>query len=532
MLGKDAPWALGDTKQSFDYTPQGVSWIWAGPGPRNAAGTYGTTIDYAREAGDLVDNSAVMACLQWVMRTFPQVPMGMVRRTEGGDEPLPRHPLTQLLMRPNPAYSGRVLWQPTILSLNWDGNAYWRKVRNGAGRTIQLWYEPHWNMRPRRTSRDEFISHYEIYRNRVWERLEVEDVVHFRNGVDPRNDMLGLSPLAAALRDVLGDNEAARYTVSVLGNMGIPGGIVSPDGDYDIADPEALKARLTEVTTGDRRGEYVVLGVPVKIAWPEIDPAKMNTRELRKINEERISALLGVPAVVAGLGAGLDRSTFANFETALYMAYTSNIIPTMLSVADDLDVQLLPEFGDPVEEDIVWDLSDVRALQDNETEKANVSNVLYSGGIIKRAEARARHDQPIAEDGSDDVYKTDIPARSLLPVPEDMMAADASGKSFYGVPQMGRGGYRLQRTRLLASKSGLQMRREKTILLRPDEYRYVDSANAGNAGHSSSNLHNEGLWTKARATARERAALLAALTEDVEKTLSAEYRKIAAHVRE
>ena len=97
----------------------------------------------------LIDNSAVMACIQWIMRAFPEAPCVVRRRTDLGMEIIEDHPLTWLLDSPNQHYSGAQLWQATVLSLNLCGNAYWLKVRNGEGRgpTRELWYEPHYTIR-------------------------------------------------------------------------------------------------------------------------------------------------------------------------------------------------------------------------------------------------------------------------------------------------------------------------------------------------------------------------------------------------
>jgi hypothetical protein len=70
-------------------------------------------------------------------------------------------------------------------------------------------------------------------------------------------------------------------------------------------------------------------------------PEQLLLRELRRIPEERVTAVLGVPAIVAGLGAGLDRSTFTNMAEAREAAYESGIIPTQRIIAEDIRFQLL-----------------------------------------------------------------------------------------------------------------------------------------------------------------------------------------------
>lgn len=393
----------------------------AGPNvPMNYAGTYGTRVNYAIDAGDLIDNTAVMACMLWVCRTFPEAPL-LVKalQPDGEEKEVPRHALAQKVRRPNPYYSGMLLWQATLLSFNWNGNAYWRKIRNSVGQVLELYYEPHWNMRPVRDNGNEYISKYQIWRDREWQNVDIKDVVHFRYGIDPRNDMLGMSPLASALREAYTDNEAARYASVMFRNLGTPGMIVTPkSADDDLSQSaDRLKAELKALTTGDNRGDPLVYSLPLDLQMPSNDPSKMDTRGNRKITEERISALLGVPAIVAGLGAGLDRSTFANMAEAREAAYEGNIIPTQAMFADELDIQLLPDFGNGDTERTDWDYSKVRVLQDDENKKAQRWAILFNAGLAKRSEAKADMGLPY-DDLVDDVYKTDLATlRVSMPTP-------------------------------------------------------------------------------------------------------------------
>lgn len=386
-------------KGLFEFSSYST-WNYGHSGPYEVWPTHGSKVNYAIEAGDLKDSSMVMACINWITRTFPQAPIKIMDvGDEDNPEQIKNHPLVQLLRRPNPYYSGLNLWKPTLMDLNLDGNAYWRKVRNGDKRTIALYYEPYWNMRPRRKSGTEFISHYEIWRNREWQEIKSEEIVHFRNGLNPANEMYGLSPLASALREVFTDNEAARFTSSLFMNRGVMGALVSPEIGFQIDDPQRIKQHLTETTTGDRRGEYTVVSVPTRVQWPQIDPSKMVATDARRTPEERVAALLGVPAVVAQLGAGLDKSTYNNFDQAVETAWNSNLLPTYMVIADDLDIQLLPEFGDPAKQDIVFDTSGIKVLQsDNNNHQIQV-RLATQAGIFTVNEARLEFGLPPLDGG-------------------------------------------------------------------------------------------------------------------------------------
>jgi HK97 family phage portal protein len=382
--------------------------------PYYSSYSYGTTVDYTVEAGDLAQNAIIMTCIQSIMRAFPEAPMKVMRTTSSGSEIVPNHKMAVLLKKPNEYFSGRLLWQATVYSLNLDGNAYWIKVRGGSGQVVELWYEPHFTIRCRWPSDgSEFISHYEVQRGNAWYRVEKEDVVHFRFGINPSNIRVGISPLASALREVFTDNEAARYSATMLKNMGIPGVVIAPRDEGIISDPEQVKNLFMQKFGGDRRGEPLVLTDAVTVEVLSFSPEQMNLVGLRRVPEERIPALLSWPAVVAGLGAGLDHSTYNNMDEARQQAYEQNIIPTQMVLSDDLGTQLLPDFGDPATDTVVFDLSQVRVLQDDQAKLYARLSQGYDSGWIKRSEARTATGWPVEPD--DETYKV-APTAPMLPL--------------------------------------------------------------------------------------------------------------------
>lgn len=413
----------------FDFNPLGISSTW-GPQGYSAYGTYGSTIDYTVAAGDLIDNSAVCACLNWLMRNFPKSTPRVVLPSDDGLKPVPNHQLTALLKRPNKHYAGTQLWQGTVLSYNWNGNAYWRKVRNSSNQVIELWYEPHWTIRPVRANANDFISYYQIWRGREWIQIETTEIVHFRWGIDPRNTMLGLAPLASALREVFTDNEAARYAAVMFKNLGVPGAIISPaDGEVPFTPSEGnrLKAEWEAMTTGDQRGNAVVTVYPTNISMPTTDPTKMNTTENRRISEERISALLLLPAAIAGLGAGLAHSSENNRDDDARRAFDDNIIPSQDSMSEEMDIQLLPDFSSIDAETIEFDQSRVRVLRGDQERKDTVSALLWNSDALTRSQMAIRTNYKPPIDASADQTKSQFLGKTGPQAAPDTAPADGLG---------------------------------------------------------------------------------------------------------
>ncbi len=338
------------------------TWHWGTPLGR-------TNRTYAAAVGDGRGNSIIVACLNWLCRTFPEAPLVLFEKRGTEREPILDHPLLDLLEHPNDYYSGELLWSATVA--DWMlGNAYWLKVRSGARRVVQLWWVPSSMMEPRWPDNGSaFISHYDYTVNGRTIRVETTDVVHFRNGIDPDNIRKGLSPIGSLTREIYTDDEGANYSASLLSNLGIPGLLVSPDTeDGEITQPEAdrMKIELEQKFGGDNRGRTAVFGSKVRATVLSFSPQQMATRDLRRIPEERVTAVFGVAAVVVGLGAGLDRSTFANFAEAREAAYEGTIIPGKRLLLGVVRTQLLPDFSDPKRYVLEWDYSGVRVLQEDQ----------------------------------------------------------------------------------------------------------------------------------------------------------------------
>lgn len=348
-----------------------------------------TRFDYAREVGDGSGSSVVMAICAWIARTFPEAPLQVL---DAKGEVVPAHPLLDLLDNPNPFYDGLLLWMATLIDYTVSGNAYWLKVRGAYGRVVELWYAPQWMIQPRwPADGSAYIDHYDYVPLARPIRVEPEDIVHFRFGIDPNNTRKGLSPLASVLREIFTDDEAANFTGSLLRNLGVPGVIISPDtndGGMTPEEAEGVKAKFEQKFGGDQRGRALVLEGPAKVAVLSFSPDQMNLKELRRIPEERVAAVLGIHPMVVGLGAGLDRSTLNNMEEARQAAYESNIIPTQRILGSALRRQLLRDFSDPARHKIGFDLSEVRVLQPDQDALYTRLNKAVQGGWLTIAEAR------------------------------------------------------------------------------------------------------------------------------------------------
>lgn len=409
---------------------KGVAMRWSGYGgsPQGSyvGGSYnsgilrrglpGAKYDYEAEAGPLWLNSAVAICLGWVARNFPEPRLTVERRKGSEWIDNPDHPILEGLETPNRGYDDDVLWAATCLSLKVDGNAYWVKARARSGR-IEYWYVPHWQIRPVWPDTGEvFVSGYLVTVDGRLVPLKTEDVIHFREGIDPYNERLGLAPLKSCLREVCSDNEAGTYTASILRNMGIPGVVLSPESTTDQIDPDdrpLLASDWKRKFTGEGRGDPLVMSVPLKVTVVGVTPEKMVLDKIRRIPEARICAAIGLDAMVVGLAVGKEGRTFSNLQEANRHAYENCLMPLQKSMAKAIQRQSPDLIRDRRKERLVWDYSEVSALREDQTELTKRVIMSYQGGVMQLNEARNRLNlQPLA-DGDSLLAKPD--AASDLP---------------------------------------------------------------------------------------------------------------------
>jgi len=363
-----------------------------------------TSFNYEKEVNGW-QSAIIMACIGWIQRTFPEAPLFLRQRNKDGSwDDTFDHAMLELIDTPNPYYDGILLQQATVADFNISGNAYWRIIRSAGNRAVQLWWIPSTLIEPKwdsLSSGNSYIDFYNYTTGGIPEEIDPLDIVHFRYGLDPNNMRKGLSPLASLFREVFSDDEAANMTATLLKNMGVPGVVVSPkdaNAQMNSQVSQDVKQWFKEMTTSDRRGEPLVMSGTTDVVQFGFNPQQMDLKSLRRIPEERVSGVLGVPAIVAGLGAGLDRSTFANMAEAREMAFENNIIPTQRVFGSVIKRQLLINFEKDITNwQVAYDLSEVRILQEDENKKAERISRMVSGGYITIADAQRETGVPVDE---------------------------------------------------------------------------------------------------------------------------------------
>jgi HK97 family phage portal protein len=352
------------------------------------------------------DNGAVMACLDWTVRNFEQAPFTIYRKQQSGKrKPVTDHPLYALLESPNPYYGGFQLMAATLISYDLNGNAYWLKRRgaNGFGLPEELWYVPHWMMRPYTDANsNNFIDHYLYTVNGAQYQVPVEDVVHFRNGLNPNDVREGFSNLRSVLREIYADDESSVFAASILKNMGIPGLIVAPDPHTHISEESAkdIKEKVIQRTVGSERGKPIVLNFAANLTELGMSPVDMNTVEQRMFFEQRVCAVLGIAPAVVNLPSGSKNAqSYNNLVNLNKSAFEQNLSPRWRMMAREVKRQLLPNFPNSAALVCEFDTHEVPALKEAEDARQKRERESYLSGGQSWNEYRTALNKPTDPQG-------------------------------------------------------------------------------------------------------------------------------------
>lgn len=341
-----------------------------------------TRFDYAREVGDMLDASVVMAPVMWLQRALPEANLAMRERMQGGKlEPVEEHPLLELIRNPNPHYGDIAMWAGLVADFAMWGDAYLIKVRSLSDEVVELWYVPQFMMEPKAgLDGTQFLSHYEYSPGTGYGRmyLDPRDVIHFRNGLNPRDLRRGYAPMRSVIREIFADIESSNFVASLLRNMGVPGVVISPKAGSmpSSEDVEATKTWFQQTFSGDGRGGTLVMGAPTDVQPYGFNPQQMNLSEARDVAEERVCAALGIPAAIVGFGAGLQQTKVgATMEELRKLAWHNGVLPLGRALVDELQRSLLPDFqraGDRRRRlELYWDTDEVLALQEDEDKQTD-----------------------------------------------------------------------------------------------------------------------------------------------------------------
>ncbi len=373
---------------------------------------------YAREGYS--KNELVYACIEELATSAAEPRM----HAKVGGQWTTEHPVVELLNRPNPFMDGFEFWATVIMHRSLAGNAFALKVRSASQRVVELWL-----LRPDRVrvvpDRGRFIARYEydagdgdLY------QLPVEDVIHWKTR-NPLSEFYGMPPLMAAAGRVDLDNYMKDFVKSYFTNAGVPAGMLTTKTALTPAQKEAIRQRFSGDFGGAKgwHGLMILEGAEASFTalTAELGPSGLVVPNLDEISEARIAMVFGVPLTIIGARLGVSSSSYANKRSDRESFWDEHLAPLYKEMSGPLNsrpkdvrrVGLTADF--PGVQEVAFDLSDVRALQEDQDKiHARYRANLQAGGMTME---EFREKTGLA---------AEVPSAGTFLIPSNMVAVPAA----------------------------------------------------------------------------------------------------------
>ena len=320
--------------------------------------TYSKLADYSDAPADV---AWVMACVSRIFNAAASTPLRVYVKngkdlTPLDDDPTPAgDDLQYLLDNVNPVdMTGSELRGYTAASRKVWGGWYWQRVR---GRLLHDTQELYWLRVPDVTPKSQDGRSIDYYEYRPHgpsgvaqaQQIQPKDMIRHR-GLNLASQIDMVSPLSAARFDMVTDSAASMHTASILRRRGVPEGYWSAAKGVELTrtDQSAIRRFIRQLVGPRNAGKSLIA--------PDIEyhPLALSEQDAqwlagRKVSRMMVSAILGVPLVLAGDDE--KAGVYASIRDAQRVFWKDTMIPELDADADTLNNWLVPEFnrpGDPV----------------------------------------------------------------------------------------------------------------------------------------------------------------------------------------
>ena len=256
------------------------------------------------------------------------------------------------------------------------------KERNGVGEPVNLWpLRSDW-VRPIPRDQSAPAWEYRVPGRRTPFVLEPEDVIVYTHAPDPNMGYTGTAPMSVAFRELGIENAMTDFLKAFFDNGAVPQYGIVPR--QQITNQEMADAFLDKVRGKFREtngGPMLLTGVEdIKRIGFNFD--ELAYPSLRTLSETNICTAFRVPPILIGIQAGLDASTYSNYGQARRQFYEDTIQSLWRRIDGALTRGLVHEFDDTGLLSVEFDMSDVPAMQEDQSQLwERATTALQAGGI-------------------------------------------------------------------------------------------------------------------------------------------------------
>jgi len=322
-------------------------------------------------------NSWVYACVRAIAETISSAPLKIVNSKNESVEKIEAY-----FKKPNPNMTGVELREGTFAWMELRGVAYWLIQK-------PFIYLLDSDMVQIKREEGEIKEVRYYVGNSKWEVYDPEDVVIFKN-FNPYVRTLGFSTITAAMKAAQMQGLADETNINTLKNGALIPGFLKANEEISEASIERIKKQWGARYSGfENAGKTPFIPADVSYEKIGLTPQDMQFLQMEKMTTDRISTVFGVPALF------LNRLENVNWATAkeqrrVFWEFT--LIPKLRRFEERLNVFVLPKFGSGLR--AYFDLSQVEALKENESEKVKRDQIQITTGLRTINELRERDGLP------------------------------------------------------------------------------------------------------------------------------------------
>ena len=335
-------------------------------------------------------STAVHAAVRVLAEAVSRPPLEVRQRSAPGSEldvAGPNHPLQRLLERPNDVWDGGQLLRAVESGLALWGSAFVAMARDRDGVPYEMW--------PLRSDEVHVVADAtdRTVRGFIHETADgrsaylPEEMLWYRR-FNPSRPLAGFSSMAPAREAVDMSSEALRFNRRFYVHSAIPPDLVittdgNPNQDEIDRMLETWQDRLND---SNRVHRPIVMGGGIDVKRLGSNHSEMEFIAALQWSVEEVSRAFGVPKVFL---SEFEDATLANVRTMEQFLWRNTIIPELKMLEDGINHRLVPHFARfPNELEVRFNPSDVEAVQESQSDRADRLATLVSAGIMSVAEAR------------------------------------------------------------------------------------------------------------------------------------------------
>ena len=335
-------------------------------------------------------STAVHAAVRVLAEAVSRPPLEVWRRVGSNPEYEPAgidHPLQRLLDRPNDVWDGGQLLRTVESRLALWGSAYVVMLRNGDGVPYEIW--------PLRPDEVHIVAgeNDRVVRGFIHESMNErvaylpEEMLWYRR-FNPMNSFSGFSSMAPARSAVDMGTEALRYNRRFYVHSAMPSDVVmtTEGGLQQEQIDQLLEMWEMRLADPDSAHRPMILSDGMDMKRLGANHSDMEFIAALQWSVEEVSRAFGVPKVFL---SEFEDATLANVRTMEQFLWRNTIIPELKMLENGINHCLTPQFERFTGELVVrFNLSDVEAVQESQSDRADRLATLVGAGIMSVEEAR------------------------------------------------------------------------------------------------------------------------------------------------